>query len=58
MYRLLAAFIVAVLLSPTAARGDGWPAPAAGLTRTGDPEIIFTFDDGFDTVPGLTRLPR
>jgi chitooligosaccharide deacetylase len=48
MYRMLAAVVVAALMSPTAARGDGWPAPAAGLTRTGDPEIIFTFDDGPD----------
>jgi peptidoglycan-N-acetylglucosamine deacetylase len=30
------------------ARADakGWPTPAAGPTMTGDPEIIFTFDDG------------
>ena len=24
----------------------GWPSPAAGPTMTGDPELIFTFDDG------------
>ena len=24
----------------------GWPLPAAGPTMTGDPELIFTFDDG------------
>jgi chitooligosaccharide deacetylase len=24
----------------------GWPLPAAGPTATGDPELIFTFDDG------------
>ncbi len=24
----------------------GWPSPAAGPSRTGAPEIIFTFDDG------------
>jgi len=24
----------------------GWPAPAAGPTMSGDPELIFTFDDG------------
>jgi peptidoglycan-N-acetylglucosamine deacetylase len=24
----------------------GWPTPAAGPTMTGDPELIFTFDDG------------
>jgi peptidoglycan/xylan/chitin deacetylase (PgdA/CDA1 family) len=37
-----------VLLSTPTASAQGWPAPAAGLTRTGDPEIIFTFDDGPD----------
>jgi chitooligosaccharide deacetylase len=24
----------------------GWPAPAAGPTMSGDPELLFTFDDG------------
>ncbi len=24
----------------------GWPSPAAGPTESGDPELIFTFDDG------------
>src|SRR3954465_6573418 len=24
----------------------GWPMPAAGPTMSGDPELIFTFDDG------------
>src|SRR5205814_2753038 len=24
----------------------GWPMPAAGPTASGDPELIFTFDDG------------
>jgi peptidoglycan/xylan/chitin deacetylase (PgdA/CDA1 family) len=24
----------------------GWPLPAAGPTKSGDPELIFTFDDG------------
>jgi peptidoglycan/xylan/chitin deacetylase (PgdA/CDA1 family) len=28
------------------ADAKGWPTPAAGPTMTGDPEIIFTFDDG------------
>ena len=37
MYRMLATVVAVALLStaPTPARGDGWPAPAAGLTRTG-----------------------
>jgi peptidoglycan/xylan/chitin deacetylase (PgdA/CDA1 family) len=48
MYRMLAALVVAALAWPATARAQGWPAPAAGLTRTGDPEIIFTFDDGPD----------
>ncbi|MBK7536848.1 MAG: polysaccharide deacetylase family protein [Myxococcales bacterium] len=28
------------------AAAQGWPQPAAGLSVTGDPEILFTFDDG------------
>jgi peptidoglycan/xylan/chitin deacetylase (PgdA/CDA1 family) len=28
------------------AHARGWPSPAAGPTMTGDPELIFTFDDG------------
>ena len=28
------------------ADAKGWPTPAAGPTMTGDPELIFTFDDG------------
>ena len=37
-----------VCLVALAARADarGWPTPAAGPTMTGDPELIFTFDDG------------
>lgn len=27
-------------------RGDGWYGPAAGLSASGNPEVIFTFDDG------------
>ncbi len=27
-------------------RPKGWPSPAAGPTMSGDPELIFTFDDG------------
>jgi len=40
---LVAAALVALL-----ARADakGWPLPAAGPTMSGDPELIFTFDDG------------
>ena len=28
------------------ADAKGWPSPAAGPTMTGDPELVFTFDDG------------
>ena len=31
----------------------GWPSPAAGPTMSGDPELIFTFDDG----PNLKTTP-
>ena len=39
---------VAACLVALAVRADakGWPSPAAGPTMTGDPELIFTFDDG------------
>jgi peptidoglycan/xylan/chitin deacetylase (PgdA/CDA1 family) len=41
-------FAVLVALVTLSARTDarGWPSPAAGPTMTGDPELIFTFDDG------------
>ena len=32
----------------------GWPTPAAGPSLSGDPEIIFTFDDG----PSPTTTPK
>ncbi len=48
MYRILAAALAVALVTPSDVSAQGWPAPAAGLTRTGDPEIIFTFDDGPD----------
>jgi peptidoglycan/xylan/chitin deacetylase (PgdA/CDA1 family) len=31
---------------PTKKQPAGWPSPAAGPSRSGAPEIIFTFDDG------------
>src|SRR5690242_4271971 len=34
------------LASATGLANAGWHTPAAGGTRTGDPEIILTFDDG------------
>jgi peptidoglycan/xylan/chitin deacetylase (PgdA/CDA1 family) len=33
---------------PADAKAKGWAQPAAGATMTGDPEVIFTFDDGPD----------
>jgi peptidoglycan/xylan/chitin deacetylase (PgdA/CDA1 family) len=37
--------LLALPLSRPAA-AEGWPQPAAGLSVTGDPELLFTFDDG------------
>lgn len=34
------------IASAPAFAGTGWITPAAGPTRTGDPEIVLTFDDG------------
>ncbi len=53
MYRWLVVAALATGLvwpvgSPSIARGEGWPSPAAGQTISGDPEVIFTFDDGPD----------
>jgi peptidoglycan/xylan/chitin deacetylase (PgdA/CDA1 family) len=40
-------FVVAMLaLGSAAAAAKGWPSPAAGESASGDPEIVFTFDDG------------
>jgi chitooligosaccharide deacetylase len=42
-----AGFVIVCLIALTArADAKGWPTPAAGPTMTGDPELIFTFDDG------------
>lgn len=42
------AFLVLAALTALTVRAEarGWPTPAAGPTMTGDPELIFTFDDG------------
>lgn len=37
---------VAALARCATADARGWPTPAAGPTMTGDPELVFTFDDG------------
>jgi peptidoglycan/xylan/chitin deacetylase (PgdA/CDA1 family) len=45
---LFAASLFAVFgaLAPGEAMARGWPTPAAGESQSGDPEVIFTFDDG------------
>jgi peptidoglycan/xylan/chitin deacetylase (PgdA/CDA1 family) len=40
------AVLVAFVALSAQADARGWPTPAAGPTMTGDPELIFTFDDG------------
>lgn len=54
--RLSLALVAFVLGAGVAGDVDarGWPSPAAGPTMTGDPELIFTFDDG--PSPQLTPL--
>ncbi|MBA3458633.1 MAG: polysaccharide deacetylase family protein [Deltaproteobacteria bacterium] len=44
---------VLVAIAGTAA-AKGWPTPAAGESASGDPEILFTFDDG----PSPTTTPK
>src|SRR5690606_1463662 len=43
---------LAALTSPAAAKV--WPSPAAGPSASGDPELVFTFDDG----PNPTLTPK
>ncbi len=45
---LVAAALMAALAlgAPADAPARVWPRPAAGGTQSGDPEILFTFDDG------------
>jgi peptidoglycan/xylan/chitin deacetylase (PgdA/CDA1 family) len=41
--------VLAALLAGMAAPGElraDWPRPAAGRSQSGDPEVVFTFDDG------------
>lgn len=35
-----------VYWAPSAGWARGWPTPAAGSSASGDPEVVFTFDDG------------
>jgi peptidoglycan/xylan/chitin deacetylase (PgdA/CDA1 family) len=50
----LAALVVLAALATRADAQVGWVSPAAGPTLTGDPEVIFTFDDG----PDPERTPQ
>jgi peptidoglycan-N-acetylglucosamine deacetylase len=47
-------FVFAATAQVRPVGADGWPQPAAGLSKTGDPEILFTFDDG----PHPTNTPK
>ncbi len=47
------AIVVLLAMAGTAA-AKGWPTPAAGESASGDPEILFTFDDG----PSPTTTPK
>lgn len=42
----MAAALAVLSLPVRPVHGEGWPAPAAGLSASGNPEVIFTFDDG------------
>ncbi|MGE0870394.1 MAG: polysaccharide deacetylase family protein [Kofleriaceae bacterium] len=44
----LAGLLVTLLASGATARN--WPTPAAGSSASGDPEVVFTFDDGPNAV--------
>ncbi len=45
---------VGLVAFASTALGKGWPTPAAGPTKSGDPELVFTFDDG----PNPATTPR
>jgi peptidoglycan/xylan/chitin deacetylase (PgdA/CDA1 family) len=52
MRRAAVLVCLAALTSPAAAKV--WPSPAAGPSASGDPEVVFTFDDG----PNPTLTPK
>src|SRR5688500_4743008 len=52
MVRLVIACCSLLIAASTAA--EGWPTPAAGNSASGDPEVLFTFDDG----PSPTTTPK
>jgi peptidoglycan/xylan/chitin deacetylase (PgdA/CDA1 family) len=43
---LAASIALAMATGPGPATAQSWPSPAAGLSGSGDPEILLTFDDG------------
>ena len=51
---IASAILVSSAASPADARVN-WPQPAAGPSASGDPEVVFTFDDGphEDTTPQI-----
>jgi peptidoglycan-N-acetylglucosamine deacetylase len=46
VFRAIAGLAIMALAAPAAA--GNWPTPAAGASRSGAPEVVFTFDDGPD----------
>ena len=52
MFRLLPLAVLVLIAGSAAAKA--WPTPAAGESASGDPEILFTFDDG----PSPTTTPK
>ena len=56
-----AATVAMAIEAPALAVAEGWPQPAAGESKTGDIEILFTFDDGpsaLYTAPVLDVLAK
>ena len=53
MVRLSILAVLVLTLAGTA-MAKGWPTPAAGPSASGDPEILFTFDDG----PSPSTTPK
>jgi len=44
--RAALAALLTFLAGASPAQANGWPQPAMGPSHSGDPEVIFTFDDG------------
>lgn len=53
--------LAAIMIARPAQAGDrGWPQPAAGVSTSGGPEVVLTFDDGPDpdTTPIVIEILR